>query len=402
MRILIVSQYFPPDITAAAFRIYDTAKLLTQNEHEVCVITAYPHKAQAVDGNADGLDFSPVIVRRSKIIKIGSGGLKNYLKHYLSFMFNSIWVGLRQRLRGWKPDIIWASSPPLFVGLSGHILSVLLRCPLVLDIRDIWPDSAVSASQISANSFAYRFGKKMERYLYNRASRITCVAEPMRQYIAAKTNTRVSVVYNGVLEQISNESPRPSHFSTESNTHKTILYAGNLGRVQQLDLLIMAYAELLEHGHLKDWCIRLLGAGAMADHLKSLVLQLHLQEKVFIDPPVTREVTMQKLEVSDLLFISLLPDEVLTMTIPSKLFDYMLAAKPILGGISGEGKSILESTGSNVCYRPGRMNSLKQALRKATTEHRKLRELAHRNKALVLSKYTRQASVSKLVSIFNN
>jgi glycosyltransferase involved in cell wall biosynthesis len=402
VRILIVSQYFPPDITAAAFRIYDTAKLLTQANHEVCVITGCPHKAQAEGQCTNHMNPDSFTVCRLKVIGISKGGLLRYLIHYLSFLTGSIWMGVKLRCKGRKFDVIWASSPPLFVGLGGRFLSKLFRCPMVLDIRDIWPDSAVAAGQISFNSFAYRLGKKLERYIYACAAHITCVAEPMRQYIKTKTKTSISIIYNGVSEHTDNFSQNVSKILNRTNCQKNILYAGNLGRVQQLDLLIRAYAEILKEDHLEDWYIRFIGAGAMAENLKSLVSELHLQDRVFIEPPVTHEMIMQKLQESDLLFINLLPDEVLKLTIPSKVFDFMLAGKPILAGISGEGKDILESTGSNICYHPGQINSLKLALKKATANCSELSVLAHKNKSIVLRKYTRRRAVSLLLNIFNN
>ena len=401
MRILIISQYFPPDITAASFRIYDIAKLLTQKKHEVCVITAYPHKAQAKNQKTDALDLGSITVCRSRTSKIGSGGFVNYLKHYFSFMFGSIWIGLKWRLHGWKPDIIWASSPPLFVGLSGLVLSKLFRCPFVLDVRDVWPDFAVSAGQISSDGLAYRIGKRIEKYIYNCSDYITCVAKPMREYIAANTQKTISVVYNGVLEQDVGLEVKPNTLC-KSNGTRTILYTGNLGRVQQLDLLIHAYAELVEEGYMKNWNIRFIGAGALEDNLRELVSELQLDDNISIAPPVTREVALQQSKAADLLFLSLLPDVVLKMTIPSKVFDYMLAGKPILAGIFGEGKDILESTKANVCYNPGDLQTLKQALVKTTTRHSDLAKLANKNRDLVLSKYTRQMAASMLLDVFDN
>lgn len=399
MRILIISQYFPPDITAAAFRSHDMAKLLSKSGHEVHVITARPHRTLAKGTEFKEIELESGKVFRSKIMKLGSGGVINYLKHYISFMLTSTWQGFKQRLAGWKPDVIWASSPPLFVGLSGCFLSKLLRCPMVLDVRDIWPDSAVAAGQISSNGRAYKIGKLMEKYIYKRARHITCVAEPMREYILTQTDRHVSIVYNGVLEQPENTEVLDKYVTT--NGKKEILYAGNLGRVQQIDLLIQGYAELIGEGHVNDWTIRLLGDGAMGEQLKSLIQQLGVEDKVLIEPVVTHQQCQRRLEDSDLLFISLRPEKVLEMTIPSKVFDYMLAGRPILAGISGQGKEILNSTGSNVCYNPGELKALKEGLKKATSQCDQLTTSAHKNRELVLSKFTRQEGLKVLTNIFN-
>ena len=402
MKILVLAQYFPPDITAAAFRIYDTVKLLEEQGHEVCVITAMPHKVQAEGDSVDKFDSQLSKVRRAKLLPIGSGGMKMYLKHYLSFMFGCTWQGIKQRISGWKPDVIWASSPTLFVGLSGRFLSFIFRRPLVLDVRDIWPDSAVGAGQISQDGKAFKIGKKIEKYVYKKAKHITCVARPMRDYIVSQTNTPVSVIYNGVMGKVKIEENLSVNNRVNEQNKKTILYAGNLGRVQQLDLIIRAWAKLSDKEEMQDWKVRFIGGGAMEKDLKNLISELGLDGKVVIDPPVSREIAERELRSADILYISLQPDEVFRKTIPSKVFDCMLAGRPVIAGIWGEGKEILETTGANLCYEPGDINSLKSCLLAAVMNYDKNNKKAALNSKLVLRKYTREIGVETLVKIFSD
>src|SRR5699024_8701806 len=109
----------------------------------------------------------------------------------------SIWKGVAVG-RKQKPEVVWASSPPIFVGLSGWMVAKLLGARFALDVRDIWPDSAVAAGQISDSGFAYKVGRWIEQFLYRNADVISCVATPMQQYIQQYTDTDVEVVYNGV------------------------------------------------------------------------------------------------------------------------------------------------------------------------------------------------------------
>ena len=101
MRILIVAQYFPPDITAAAFRMFDTARLLEYNGHEVHVITAVPHRSR-VDGDSP-VEYDRQIssVQRTPLVSLTGGGFLNYIRHYTSFMVGSAWLGVKQRLTRW-------------------------------------------------------------------------------------------------------------------------------------------------------------------------------------------------------------------------------------------------------------------------------------------------------------
>ena len=184
MNILVISQYYAPDITAAAFRISETVELMRLAGHDVRVVTAFPHKSEvSVNEEAD----RRMGVVRVPVAPIGGGGASRYLNHYLSFMRRSAIAGLKQRLGSWCPAIIWASSPPLFTGLTGRLLSIIYNCPLVFDVRDIWPEFAVSAGQISPTGRAYQVGRILERVLYNSAHHITCVSKAMADYIGSRT-----------------------------------------------------------------------------------------------------------------------------------------------------------------------------------------------------------------------
>lgn len=398
MKILIVAQYFPPDITAAAFRMFDTARLLEDNGHEVRVITAHPHRSQVDGDSAAWYDAQISSVWRTRVAHLNGGGFFRYIRHYTSFMLGSGWLGVRQFLAGWKPDVIWASSPPLFVGLSGVALSRLARVPLVVDIRDLWPASAVGAGQLSAHGRAYCFGERMEQYVYDRAAHITCVAQPMQQYIRAKTRTPVTVVYNGT--RASDIVAKPAGGNGSTNDH-TLLYAGNLGRAQQLDLLIRAWANVHRRNGHSRWTMKLLGTGAVEQELKELAAGLGVNGSIVFMPPVSRQEAMREMKQAAALSVSLQPDKVFERTIPSKVFDCMAAGRPVLAGVAGEGRQILESTGANVCYQPGDQEDLEGSLERLMRNYQRLQLVAYRNSQVVRSMYTRERAVRALMSVFD-
>lgn len=399
MRVLIICQYFPPDITAAAFRMFDTARFLEASGYEVRVITAHPHRAQVAGDSIVEYDRQISGVSRTRIAHLNGGGFSNYIKHYASFMLGSGWLGLRLRLARWKPDVIWASSPPLFVGLSGVALSRLHQVPLVLDVRDIWPASAVGAGQISAQGRAYRYGEKMEKYVYDKAAHITCVARPMQEYLRTKTETPVTVVYNGT--RASDVVVGPAEDYGSNNSH-TLLYAGNFGRVQQLDLLIRAWANVHGRNGYHRWTMKLLGTGAMEKDLKELARSLGVNESVLFVPPVSRQDAMREMKQAAALSVSLQADNALERTIPSKVFDCMAVGRPILAGVAGEGREILESTGANVCYEPGNQGHLEQGLERLMENYTRLQQMAHKNSDVIRKGYTREKAVAVLMNVFDS
>ena len=189
-------------------------------------------------------------------------------------------------------------------------------------------------------------------------------------------------------------------FSKVDKAVKTIMYAGNLGRVQQLDLLLHAWAKLLKKHNFPGWMVELVGHGALELELKELVKHLNISNRVIFSPPVPREVALHKMKEADILFISLRPDEVFRLTIPSKLFDCMLTGRPILAGIDGEGRDILGATGANCCYEPGNQTSLESSLTTFIDNHYHLNKLAKNNPIAIKHTFTRENGVRVLSHLF--
>lgn len=410
MRILIVSQYFPPDITAAAFRMGETAELLRRAGHEVRVITTWPHKSDMKVQNP-----RPWVERvRLMPAEVGEGGVPRYLAHYLSFVPGSVLKALKLRLKGWKPEVLWVSSPPLFTGLSGRAIRAVTGAPLVFDIRDIWPDTAVAAGQLSPDGRAYRWGRRLERALYRGADRLTCVSRPMKAYLEKESpGTPVSVIYNGV----SGDSPGENSYAEPTSQPRetsspgleeapganTLLYAGNLGHLQGLDVLLEVFARLRKdtNAAARNWRVRLVGGGAEEAALRERVRRLGLDGAVRFEGVHAREETRRMLRAADLLFFSLKDHPVLEKTIPSKLFDYMQAGVPVVGGIKGEGRAILEEAEGNLTFEAGDAGDLAETLETAFQNVKRLKEQARGNPGRVRGRYSREKMTRKLETVFD-
>lgn len=394
MKVLAVSQFYTPDITAAAFRISETVSHLREMDNEIEVVTTFPHKGESdeeVPPSRNG-------VHRVHLSNTENKGFLGYIYLYLSFLFKSVLkghsVGKKQ-----KPDVVWASSPPIFVGLGGWLLAKLLGCKFALDIRDIWPDSAVAAGQISDSGFAYKVGRWMEKFLYRHADVITCVARPMKEYIQQFTNTKVEVIYNGVEVSADQKKMDPgktdclAEAASFEDSNK-ILYAGNFGHVQQLDLLIKAFAQLNKEKLKKKWELFFVGGGAQEENLISLVRSLNLGNWVHFLGFVPKQEVFGYLKSADVLFIHLQESEVLQLTIPSKVFDYMLADRPLLAGIYGEGKDIINSVDGNVIFQSGNKQSLIKALKEL--DQKITQNEMPENASKVRRKFSRKSQSEKL------
>lgn len=392
MKILIVSQFYEPDITAGAYRISETAGLLRARGHEVRVITAEPHKSD--------VEFSPQADRAEGVLRVPivpyrGGGLTSYLIHYFSFALRATSAGMKVRMSGWQPDIIWVTSPPLFVGIAGWLLSLIMRARMVLDVRDIWPESAVAAGQISKGGIAFGLGKVLERFLYKRACRITCVSQPMANYIMTRSRTPSVVVYNGVLLS-AQQSAAPTQIVNR------ILYAGNLGRVQGLDVLLHAFNGIVRKGGLDGWTVEFIGTGEKESELKILARQLGCGSRVRFHRGIPKPKALAEIAHSRVLFMHLMDSDVFSLTIPSKVFDYMLTDRPILHGVRGEALTILQETGGNVEFASDDVASLTDAIHRLSADLVNYEKRAAANSNVVRSRYSREAATGALMNVFTD
>jgi glycosyltransferase involved in cell wall biosynthesis len=238
----------------------------------------------------------------------------------------------------------------------------------------------------------------MERFFYRQAAHITCVSRPMRDYLLQQSRTPVSVVYNGAIvipTEVAGNSPADA-----PRTEKTILYAGNLGFAQELDLLVRAFAGLQDRHCMRDWFVELLGAGTQREGLQALIRELNMSDRIRLLPAVGRDEAAQRMASADILYLHLKHDPTLAKTIPSKLFDYLLAGRPIVGGLEGEGRELLESTGANEVFSPGDMQGLQKALCRAASHWPQLQACAERNRQLVFERFTRQRAYQVLKDVF--
>lgn len=345
-KILVISQYFRPDITAAAFRIADLYTALKNNNLDVDVITTYPHKSDITEFN-DNEDN----IMRVNINKKFNNKFIKYLYEYFYFMIMSIFKSFKFKKK--KYDYVFVTSPPIFIFISGFIVAKIKKSKIILDVRDIWPGSAVSAGMIEENGIIYKLIEKLEVFMYKKSDIILCVSENMKEHICNYVDdSKVTVVYNGVSNRDIQNVIKINSLNKDKKqcrSKKKIYYAGNIGLVQNLDILINTFIN--EKSLQEKYEIHFIGDGAERTELESLVKDNQLENNIFFKGSMSKEKTIEYMSLdADILFFSLKPDKVLDKTIPSKLFDYLMFNKPIIYGINGEGKDILNNLNCGLSF----------------------------------------------------
>lgn len=377
MRGLLISQYFLPDITAVSYRMNDLINAFKEIGIDVSLVTSYPIKNSVL-----GVDEIDHIYR----VKLENPFLNGFFKYAYEYVVVSWKIFLMSKSLYKSHDFILVTSPPMFLFVPAYFLSVIGNKPLILDIRDIWPGSAVSAGMLKKNSLLYRCFRKFEVFMYKKASSIICVSYEMKKYIEQFTEKRVSVIYNGIDKKYY-FNPR----KRKINIKKKLIYFGNLGKLQ----CIMPLLDAVSRMHVID--LEIIGDG-----INKKVYEEYIKERKITNIIIKGAMEKTKLfdyvfENADFLYLSIYKDETLERTIPSKLFDYLLFNIPIIYGIEGEGKQILDGIGCGIYYDVDHGN-LEEIIINMVDKYSYYNAASKKNSEILYEKYDR---VNNSKNVFN-
>jgi len=232
-----------------------------------------------------------------------------------------------------RPDVIWASSPPLPVGTLGELLAVRFRRPWMLEVRDLWPESAVSVGWLEADTLVYRALEHLARRYATRADAVLVptpgLAEPMRRHGAAT----VTVVPGAVFD--ARRGPQVgARVRTELGVGDDVclfVYVGALGVANGLQVLLDAAAALADDERM---AFVVMGDGSDRRRLEKEARHRRIPRLVFL-PPVAKEEVPNILAASDVCLHVLRPDPLFATALPSKVLEYLGAHRPFITTVPG-------------------------------------------------------------------
>jgi glycosyltransferase involved in cell wall biosynthesis len=353
MRVLLISQHFYPETGATQNRLMAMAEAFVLGGHEVHVVASKPNHPEGeiwpeyrggwfVKKRVRGFDVVHTWLFTRPQKSLGSRTLS-----YITFMLAAIQAGF---LLPSRFDVVIASSPPPFLGVSGWILARWKCARYLLDVRDLWPGLAVALGELK-NPLGIRLAQGLERFLYHKADKISAVTEPLVKEIRTIVGEGkpVELVMNGTTpEFFTAEGVAAGVRATRGWDGKfVVLYAGNVGVCQGLHHVLEA-AKLLED-EAPNVRFVILGNGPRKAQLESLACKINLRNLGFL-PRVELEQAIQTMSAADALLVPLVSSEMCDLFIPSKLFDTMACGRPVLLSVNGEARRILESAGGGLYY----------------------------------------------------
>lgn len=346
MKILFLTQYFPPEVGAPQNRLSELAIRLQNKGADVTVLTAMPNYPRMVlMENYKGKfyffeNLNSLKVHRAYIFVKKSRSLFVRLLNYFSFVFTSIIIGI---FKIEKQDYIFCESPPLFLGISALILTKNKRAKLIFNVSDLWPESAEKLGLIS-NKFLLNISTKLEEYLYKKSQLITGQTQGIVKNISTRfPNKMVYWLKNGIDTNLfGNVNDHQWRIEKGFSTNDfLVLYAGILGYAQGLDVILYAANILQDNSKIK---FIILGDGPEKERLKKLSDDLNLKNVLFMDPTPKESMPI----IINSINASVIPLKKIDLfkgAIPSKIFEILASKKPILLGVEGEAKDLFITEG---------------------------------------------------------
>ncbi|HOZ01238.1 MAG TPA: glycosyltransferase family 4 protein [Candidatus Syntrophosphaera sp.] len=396
MKILYISQYFHPEIGATTNRAAAIALAMKDAGHQVTMLCEMPNHPQGVIFPGyrgkfiaqDDYQGIPVVH-----LPVKASPKKNFLTRVLMYVSFSVSAMLYLALRRPSYDLLYISSPPLFVALCGLLSKLIFpRRRVVFEVRDLWPDSAIDLGELT-NKTLIRVSQALERSIYYKSDLVVGVTQYIRTVLLAKgvPDKKIVVNRNGVDAVIVDAYSGPKQKKGEEPF--TAIFSGNMGLAYDLEPVLHC-ADLM-----RDELVRflLIGEGPGKKGLQLLSRQLKLNNVVFRDPVPMADLSPILAEADcGILCLKDLP--VLNGALPVKIFDYMAFALPIVAGIKGEAADLIIEAQAGIICSPGDSSGLAAAICRLMSDPEKAVELGQQGRKYVLERFQRKLLASGLVA----
>jgi glycosyltransferase involved in cell wall biosynthesis len=394
---------------APAARVSELAQRWAQSGHDVTVLTGFPNHPNGIIRPEYRKSFRRMMFRervrdvnlvRSWLLPLPNRRPIERILNYSSFLASAAITG---SFLG-APDVVIASSPQLLVGLAGWWISRLKHVPFIFEVRDLWPESLVAVGVSNAKSLLHRSLGRIAEFLYRKADHIVVVTPAFREFLISRWQIpaeKISVVPNGVETKIF--TPRFADHDLRKGLGgdgKFIAsFIGTMGLAHGLNTLIAA-AERFQKTE-PDILFMLVGEGADRERITALAQAKGLANIRFV-PQQLREKVPDYIAASDACLVLLKKSEVFETVIPTKMLEFMSCARPVILGVGGQAREMIECSRAGVCIEPENVDQLCDAILKLRKEDWLRETLGRNGREYIIRNLSRERTADEYLLVLND
>ncbi len=408
VKILYVSQYFPPEMGAPAARAAELAFHWARSGHHVSVLTGFPNHPTGVV-SAEWRERMRRLTYREEVGRVNvfrtwlwplpNRKVHERMRNYASFCLSAALRGLQLP----RPDVIIATSPQLLVGLAGWWLAFARKIPFVFEVRDLWPESLTAVGMGDEDSLLHNALGAIANFLYQQADRIVVVSPAFRDHLVERWRVpakKIAVVENGVETSLFAPAPKTALCALRNELGAEgkflVCYIGTMGMAHGLETLLDAAAAIRTQN--PGVLFLLIGEGAEKERIEALAHSRGLANVHFLDQQ-PREKIPAFISASDACLVLLKKTDVFKTVIPTKMLEFMSCARPVILGVEGQARQIIEEAKAGLVIEPGNAAALTQAIHQLAADRDLGAAFGRNGRDYILRNFSRTCTAEKYIQV---
>jgi glycosyltransferase involved in cell wall biosynthesis len=391
---------------APAARAAELSRHWAQAGHDVSVLTGFPNHPTGVippeyrrrirrlvfRENVDGVN-----VVRTWLLPFPNRKAHERMLNYSSYCISSALTGMFVP----RPEVVIATSPQLLVGLSGWWLARQKRVPFIFEVRDLWPESLTAVGMGNENSMLHRSLAAVAGFLYRKADHIVVVTPAFEEYLVEHWKVprqKISVVENGVETNLFAPSSDTGDLRKQLNAEGkfVVCYVGTMGMAHGLETLIEAAERLRKAA--PDVLFILVGEGADKQRIVDMAKSRGLTHVRIVDQQ-PREKIPAYISASDACLVLLKKTDLFKTVIPTKLLEFMSCARPVILGVDGQAREILDKAQAGLFIEPEDPTALTEAILRLRGDAQLRQSFGDNGRRFILEHYSRKQTAVRYVQV---
>ncbi len=403
MRIVYIHQFFATrESSLGLIRSYEFGRRMVEAGHEVIVITSSSRLPEHFSerlfsrGEIDGIDVRSVRVSYSNYM-----GYARRIVSFLAFTAGATWLALRAP----RPDVVFATSTPLTVGVPGVIAAALRRTPFVFEVRDLWPEAAIQMGALRRKGVLARVAKSLERFLYRRSAAVIALSPGMAEGVVAEgyPAERVHTIPNSCDLDLFHPGPKDGELVERFGLDGRFVvgYAGAIGPSNAVQDSVPKAARILKERGRDDIVFLVAGDGKSLPEIRQVKERDRLDNLLLVGPMPKRDVP-RLTRTADALMTLFADVPILFTNSPNKFFDGLATGRPMIVNSPGWTRDLVEESGAGLYVPPGDGRALADAIEQLADDPDRVREMGDRARRLAEKRFGRDDLARQVIDVLES